>query len=42
LKKIAEDINRRNKEVAVIAYLLGDFFQDGAIDGSILTTLGIL
>jgi len=42
LKKIAEDINKRNKEVAVMAYLLGDFLQDGAIDGSILMTLGIL
>jgi len=42
LKKIAEDINKRNKEVAILAYLLGDFLQDGSIDGSLLQVLGLL
>ena len=37
-RKILKSLTR--KEIAIGLYVLGDFLQDGLIDGSLITSLG--
>ena len=39
LKKIAQQMNHRQKEIVIGFYILADFLDDGVINGSIVTMI---